>query len=254
MNTPEYLTVSKIKEVAECLWWRKTSRKRLAEKCNLTENQVDQLLATPEYQKEVESLMLSQRSAEDFQKWIEDWIKNHGNMNSAFGKRMELDPKIVPVMVENVRSMHAEIAAGKAEAPESIPNPRKNMNLNSERTIGSGNSSVYLYYYPQYRESSESKGEKVWECKIGRTIHGEADGRIRGQATGLPENPKSGLHIKTNKQEKIERIIHDILKVRGKHIEEAPGREWFLTSPSEVEEIYNFIGEISRKNASSTLR
>ena len=116
-----------------------------------------------------------------------------------------------------------------------------NSDLEPEKTIGSGNSSVYLYYYPQYRESAESKGEKVWECKIGRTIHGEVDGRIRGQATGLPESPKIGLHIKTNKQEKIERIIHDILKVRGKHIEDAPGSEWFLTSPSEVEEIYNFI-------------
>ena len=128
---------------------------------------------------------------------------------------------------------------------------RKNMSANSdldtERTIGSGRSSVYLYYYPRYRESAESKGEKVWDCKIGRTIHDEADGRIKEQTTGLPEKPKIGLHIKTDKQEKIERIIQDILKARGKHIDTAPGREWFLTSPSEVEEIYKFIGESSRE-------
>jgi len=122
---------------------------------------------------------------------------------------------------------------------------RANSDLDPERTIGSGRSSVYLYYYQKYRESAESKGEKVWECKIGMTIHGVADGRIKEQTTGLPEVPKIGLHIKTDKHEKIERILHDILKARGKYIDAAPGREWFLTSPSEVEEIYKFIGESS---------
>ena len=126
--------------------------------------------------------------------------------------------------------------------------PRKNTNIHSdldaERTIGSGKSSVYLYYYQEYRDSAESKGEKVWACKIGRTIHSEVDTRIKEQAgTALPETPKIGLHIKTDKHEKIEQIIHDVLKVRGKHMENAPGREWFLTSPSEVEEIYKFIGK-----------
>ena len=139
--------------------------------------------------------------------------------------------------------------AGESEAPKMIEKPQRQVNTSGvkniapERTIGSGRSSVYLYYYPQYRESAESKGKKVWQCKIGMTIHGEADGRIREQATGLPENPKIGLHIKTDKHKKMERIIHDILKVRGKHIEEAPGTEWFVTSPSEVAEIYEFIGE-----------
>ena len=140
-------------------------------------------------------------------------------------------------------------------APKMIEKPQSQVdtsgvkNIAPERTIGSGKSSVYLYYYPQYRESAESKGEKVWQCEIGRTIHGEADGRIREQATGLPESAKIGLHVKTDNCEKIERIIHDILKVRGKHIEDAPGTEWFMTSPSEVEEIYSFIGEISSKGA-----
>ena len=245
MNTPEHLTISKIKEVAACLWWKNTSRKRLAEKFNLTEDQVDELRATPEYQKQVESLMLGQRSAEDFEKCVKQWHKYHGdNAVNAFGKRMALDPKVVPVMVKNVRKAHADIAAGKTEAPEYIPDPNKNINLNSEKTIGSGRNSVYLYYDQQKRESTESKGETVWECKIGMTIQ-ELHTRIYQQAgTAVPaERLKIGLHIKTDQEKKIERIIHDILKIRGKHIDEAPGTEWFLTSPSEVEEIYNFIGE-----------
>ncbi|MDE0314260.1 MAG: GIY-YIG nuclease family protein [Candidatus Poribacteria bacterium] len=242
MSTPEYLTISKIKEVAECSWWEKTSPKHLAEKFNLTEDQVNQLRLTPEYQEQVESLMLGQRSAEDFEKWV----KNYHNMNSAFGKRMGLDPKVVTVMVENVRKAHVDIAAGKAKAPEGIPNPSRNINLNSEKTIGTGRNSVYLYYDQQKRESAESKGENVWECKIGRTEQ-ELHTRIYQQAS-TAERFKLGLHIKTDKEKKIERIIHDILKVRGRYVDSAPGREWFLTSPSEVKEIYKFIGESPCEN------
>ena len=256
MDTPEYLTIRKIKEVASCLWWKNTSRKRLAEKFNLTEDQVDELRATPEYQKQVESLMLGQRSAEDFEKCVKQWHKHHGNdAVSAFGKRMALDPKVVPVMVKNVRKAHANIAAGKTEAPEYIPDPNKNMNLNPEKIIGSGRNSVYCYYDQQERERAESKGEKIWECNIGETIR-ELHTRINEQAdTVLPaETLKVGLHIKTDKHKKIERIIHDVLKVRGKHIVETSRTDWFLTSPSEVEEIYNSIGEGSHESASSSMR
>ncbi len=235
-------TISKINEVAERSWWRKTSRKGLAKKCHLTEDQVDELRATREYQQKVEDLMLSQRSSlEEFEKWVKSHQKQYGNMNH-FGKQMGLDPKVVPMMVENVRRRHAAIAAGKNKAPKMIQHPRKNMNPNSERTIGSCRNSVYLYYNQQKRKNAESKGENIWECNIGRTIR-EPHTRINEQAgTALPaENLKIGLHIKTDREEKIERIIHDILKVRGKHIADAPGREWFLTSPSEVEEIYNSL-------------
>jgi len=255
MDIPEYLTIRKIKEVAACLWWKNTSRKGLAEKFNLTEAQVDELRATPEYQKQVESLMLGQRSAEDFEKCVKKWHKDHGNNAvNAFGKRMALEPKVVPAMVKNVRKAHADIAAGKIEAPEYIPDPNKNMNLNPEKTIGIGRNSVYCYYDQQERESAESKGEKIWACNIGETIR-ELHTRIHEQAdTVLPaEKLKVGLHIKTDKHKEIERIIHDVLKVRGKHIPESPRTDWFLTSPSEVEEIYNSIGENSRESASSTL-
>ena len=233
-----HFTISKIKEVAEYSWWRKTSLKRLAEKANLTEKQVGELRLTREYQKEVESLMLRQRSPEDFEKWV----KSYPDMDNSFGDRMGIRPEVVPLMVESVRRRHAAIAAGEVEALESIPNPSKNMNLNAEDTIGSGRNSVYLYYDQQKRDSAASKGENVWECKIGRTIQ-ELHTRIYQQAgTTVPaERLYIGLHIKTEKDRKIERIIHDILKVRGKHIEEAPGTEWFLTNPAEVKEIYEFI-------------
>ncbi|MDE0085978.1 MAG: GIY-YIG nuclease family protein [Candidatus Poribacteria bacterium] len=142
----------------------------------------------------------------------------------------------------------------ESEDPKMIEKPQRQVatsgveNIAPERTIGSGKGSVYLYYYPKYQESAESKGKKVWECKIGKTIHGKPQARIGEQTTGLPESPKIGLHIKTDRYEKIERILHDILKVRGRYVDGAPGKEWFLTSPSEVEEIYKSIGESSCEN------
>ena len=192
------------------------------------------------YKQSVEVFMLEYyNTADKFKRWVNSYGKN---MLSRFGKRMRLSEDAAAELINSVAQKHG-IDLGDLKGGSTSPrkNSIPNSGLDPERTIGSGKSSVYLYYYPQYRESAESKGEKVWECKIGRTIDNEAHGRIRGQATGLPENPKVGLHIKTDKEKKVEGIIHDILKIRGRHIEEAPGREWFLTSPSEVEEIYKSI-------------
>ena len=237
-------SIEKIKKIAGFLWWKgriTTTTKYLAEKFNLTANQVDQLRSSREYQQVVEDLMLRQRSAEDFEKWLESHCEEYGNMN-GFAKRMGLEPEVVPVMIENVRRRYAEIAAGKIKAPKAVENPQTNMNLNAEKTLGTGWNSVYLYYDQQERDAAESKGENVWACKIGRTLN-ELHTRIYQQvSTVLPaKRLRIGLHIKTDKHEKIERVVHDILKIQGKHIEEAPGTEWFLTSPSEVEGIYNFI-------------
>ena len=239
-------TIEKIKEIAEFLWWEgkiSTTTKFLAKKFNLTEDQVDQLRSTREYQQVVQDLMLRQRSAaEDFEKWVNNYNKQYDSMESAFGKRMGILPEVVSTLLENVRNAHADIAAGKTKAPKAVENPQINMNLNAEKTLGTGQNSVYLYYDQQERDSAESKGENVWACKIGMTVN-ELHTRIYQQvSTALPaERLRIGLRIKTDKHEKIERVIHDILKVRGKHIEEALGTEWFLTSPSEVEGIYNFI-------------
>jgi len=52
-------------------------------------------------------------------------------------------------------------SAKEDEAAEVAPSP------SAERVFGDGRDSVYLYYYPTYREVAESKGDKVWPCKIG---------------------------------------------------------------------------------------
>ena len=115
--------------------------------------------------------------------------------------------------------------------------------IHYRKTIGAGNSSVYLYYFPIFRQQAKSQEESVWKCKIGKT-QGEPQERVDQQnnpSTGIPEEPVIALIIKTDNPDSLERAIHTILTTRGKHIEEAPGTEWFLTNPDEVEEIYQFI-------------
>ena len=58
------------------------------------------------------------------------------------------------------------------------------------RRIGSGNNSVYVYYYPAYRELAESRGEETWPCKIGHSEYQNPIHRIyEQQGTGMPEKP-----------------------------------------------------------------
>ena len=110
--------------------------------------------------------------------------------------------------------------------------------LEPERTIGSGESSVYLYYYPAYQRLAELESKKVWPCKIGKTTR-NAISRITSQTrTALPEYPKVGLIIKTDELRLMETTIQNILKLQGKQKKDAPGKEWFVTSPNEVEQVY----------------
>lgn len=111
-------------------------------------------------------------------------------------------------------------------------------NLEPEKIIGSGKQSVYLYYYPAYRHLAELQGEERWACKIGKAKNDPLI-RISSQTrTALPEYPVVGLIIKTDKFALMEKTIQGILKLQGKHIHKAPGTEWFLTSPNEVETVY----------------
>ena len=111
-------------------------------------------------------------------------------------------------------------------------------NLEPEKIIGSGKQSVYLYYFPAYRRLAELQDEEVWACKIGKAKNDPLI-RISSQTrTALPEYPTVGLIIKTNEFALMETTIQNILKLQGKHIRNAPGTEWFLTSPSEVERVY----------------
>ena len=235
-----------------CWYWalsQTPTDEELELRTELRADEIKKVASRDIYKQHVEDLMFKERDADAFKKCVKQWVKGYGkNALDRFGKRMQLSENTAKELTYSVAEKHdidPKDMEKNLDLKDSSTRRRKSSISAPEKTIGIGKGSVYLYYYPQYRESAESKGETIWACKIGKTIHGEADGRIKPQVTGQPESPKIGLHIKTDREEKIERIIHDILKVRGKHIDDAPGVEWFLTSPSEVEEIYEFIGESS---------
>ena len=196
--------------------------------------------STDTYKQSVADLMLETYNTADKFKW---WIRDYGrNMPQQFGTRMRLNVGIANGFIISTSEQH-NVNLGNLRGSSAL--------FESEKTIGSGRHSVYLYYYQWDRDSAKSTGQSVWECKIGKAERPLQE-RLREQATD-PEKFKLGLHIKADKPKKIEDIIHDDLKKRGKRIGKSLRKEWFMTSPSEVEEIYNSIGESSRESPSSTL-
>lgn len=107
-----------------------------------------------------------------------------------------------------------------------------------DKEIGSGNSSVYVYYYDAYKALADIKGQSVWECKIGRTDREPIQRIINQVGTCYPETPHIALIIYCEDSAKLETAIHSILKFKNRWIKDAPGDEWFMTSPEEIETIY----------------
>ncbi|MCE2400358.1 GIY-YIG nuclease family protein [Candidatus Poribacteria bacterium] len=115
--------------------------------------------------------------------------------------------------------------------------------LDPEKIIGSGKQAVYLYYYPAYQRLAELQGKEIWACKIGKSRNDPVNRIVSQTRTALPEFPEVGLIIKTDQLNLMEKTIQNILKLRGKQMDDAPGKEWFITSPSEVERVYECIFE-----------
>jgi hypothetical protein len=113
--------------------------------------------------------------------------------------------------------------------------------LKPERTVGKGASSVYVYHSPNDRELAELKGASRWACKIGRSVGDPLD-RVHGQSrTAFSHKPKVALVLSTDYPRELETALHAILTLRGQHITEAAGTEWFLTNPEEIEAIAEWV-------------
>lgn len=120
-----------------------------------------------------------------------------------------------------------------------------NDNLKYDKMLGNGNGSVYVYYYDTYQKYFTSKGSDIWPCKIGMST-GNALKRIFAQVgTAYPEWPHVALIIQTDKPRELEMLLHSALKLNGKHMDSSPGKEWFLTRPDLIEQIYVRNGGIS---------
>lgn len=112
------------------------------------------------------------------------------------------------------------------------------------RVLGEGEGAVYLYYFPSERGYAESEGKTVWACKIGQTTQ-PVQKRVKEQlGTANSETPHIALTLNTDAPEALEKQIHGILKVLGRHKRDAPkGTEWFVTNADEVITIYDFLFE-----------
>lgn len=101
---------------------------------------------------------------------------------------------------------------------------------------------VYLYYLPAYRIQSEAENNATaWPCKIGRTDRDPLVRILSQAATALPEKPHVALIAYTKHPLALETAIHGVLTLRGKKVDDSPGKEWFLTSPEEVRELIEFF-------------
>ena len=96
------------------------------------------------------------------------------------------------------------------------------------KTIGEGDESLYVYYFPSSKKGSE------WPCKIGYAKE-DVVKRVCQQQASMFEEPVIALVIKSGSGITMESLVHCRLKLKRLP---AFGNEWFMTSPEEVEEIY----------------
>lgn len=107
---------------------------------------------------------------------------------------------------------------------------------------GEGPETVYVYYFPAYKDQAAYLGNETWPVKVGQTT-GEAPYRVRDQiGTAMPELPLVGLSYRCADSKAMEKAIHATLTNRGKRMLDAPGKEWFNTSLVEIQEIIDFVG------------
>ena len=108
----------------------------------------------------------------------------------------------------------------------------------AEIPLGNGRYSVYGWYLLAYRELADLRGEDRFPMKVG-TTHTEPWKRAKRHIGTAPEHPIMGFLLKTNRKdaEIVEGWLHSELKLRNRHIPQAFGIEWFMTSPEELRDI-----------------
>lgn len=93
---------------------------------------------------------------------------------------------------------------------------------------------VYWYTYPAYQTTTGR-----FPIKIGRGTDPEA--RIRTQVTAMPEHPIILGKREHSDPTSLERALHSVLILRGKRKTDAPGTEWFMTTPAEIEALIETV-------------
>ncbi len=93
---------------------------------------------------------------------------------------------------------------------------------------------IYWYTFPAYKRTSGP-----YPIKIGKGANPEA--RIMQQVTPMPEKPEVLGTYPHADADNLEKAIQYVLKVRGKRKSDAPGAEWFMTTPQEVIQVIDAV-------------
>lgn len=96
------------------------------------------------------------------------------------------------------------------------------------------NPAVYWYTFPAYQQSN-----KPYPIKVGRGNNPMM--RISQQVTSMPEQPVVLGTYEHNDSQTLERALHCVLTLRGKRKGDAPGAEWFITTPDEIKNVIDII-------------
>lgn len=108
---------------------------------------------------------------------------------------------------------------------------------NGDEEAGEVDGWIYAFSFP-----SIVKEKSVFPIKVGRTIK-DVEVRVAEQVKGSAtfEQPVILGKWQVKRFAPTESAIHNTLKARNKWRENAPGKEWFDTTISEVESIINFV-------------
>ena len=111
-----------------------------------------------------------------------------------------------------------------------------------EREFGAGPCEVYAWCLPRYQTTSRSH----WPIKIGKAGPDGLTRRLQDFQENLPERPRYLLRLRCADEHEArqrESLLHAWFKSRKQQLNDLPGKEWFLTNPSEiVEAVRNIIG------------
>ena len=110
------------------------------------------------------------------------------------------------------------------------------------QVFGNGNESVYCFYNPRDRKEAEEQGYRLWACNIGSTKRSVKE-RVQEQTDQWTVDPRIDLILKTPSGKTLEKKIHEILKILGRHLKDfrGKGREWYRVSPEEVLYLYQQV-------------
>jgi T5orf172 domain-containing protein len=152
----------------------------------------------------------------------------------ARGVAMHAAKKALSQMVEDGEAVSVAYGYWRIVAPTDPAS------ISEPIVLGAGPESVYVYYFPAYRDQAAYLGRHEWPMKIGMT-KGEVNPRIKDQSgTAMPEQPIVGMIYRTISATNAERMLHATLQERGRRIVDSPGKEWFVTSIDEVRSILDF--------------